>query len=346
MITVLTGAKKNIGDFLIAEKAKQVISRITGETDFLQIDRWLPFDDRLDAVNATKAVMICGGPAYSSEFYPKTLPLVSDLRNIRVPIIPVGLGLGGIHPDALPSFSFTRESLEAIRYIHSTCRVSGVRDRLTQEQLRKSGIENVVVSGCPVLYDFDSFGKPFVPPREIKRIVFTPPAKRPFFAQSLELAQQIRQRFPHAEIVASFHRGIAPDRYTTLKQAFYNYHLTRRLKKSGIVSVDTSYDLKRIEFYRECDLHIGYRVHAHVNFISFRKPSFLLQEDTRGVGMSDVLGLSENDANAHDGAAVKTVLASLDRERNQGYQSFGHIPATIDGLYQNMTQVLGEFRKT
>lgn len=341
MITILTGAKKNIGDFLIAEKAKQVISRITGEHDFLQIDRWLPFDDRLEMVNATRAVVICGGPAYTSGFYPKTVPLVSDLKRITVPIIPIGIGLGGMHPHALPSFRFSRESLEAIRYLHGTCRLSGVRDRVTLEKLRQAGIDNVVVSGCPVLYDFESFGKAFVAPPEVNRIVFTPPAGRHFWGQSLELAGKVRERFPHAEIVASFHRGIGPDRYTTIRQWLYNLYLVHNLKRAGIVSLDTSYDLKRIAFYRECDLHIGYRVHAHVNFISFRKPSFLLQEDTRGLGMSQVLGVAENDVNAHDDNAVTAILASLDRERSNGFTSFGHVPETIDSLYQSMTGVLG-----
>lgn len=344
MFTVLTGAKKNIGDFLIADKARQVISHITGEKDFLQIDRWLPFDDRLDMVNTTRAVIICGGPAYDSCFYPKTLPLVSDLKKIKVPIIPVGLGLAGMLHKTLPSFSFSPESLEAIRYIHSTCKLSGVRDRLTLEKLNRAGIHNVVISGCPVLYDFDSFGKLFTPPGEVKRIVFTPPADKHLFGQALRLARRIRERFPQAEIIASFHRGISPDAYTSIKHSLHNLYLVYQLKKAGITSMDTSYDLKRIEFYRECDLHIGYRVHAHVNFISYRKPSFLLQEDTRGIGMSDVLGLSANDVNAYTDDAIDRMVTVIDRERSQNYLSFSHIPTTIDSHYQGMLQVLGDFR--
>lgn len=344
MFTILTGAKKNIGDFLIAEKAQQVISHITGEQNFLQFDRWLPFDDRLDEVNATRAVIICGGPAYDSRFYPKTLPLVSDLKKIKVPIVPLGLGLAGMRHEALPSFSFTPESLEAIRYMHSTCELSGVRDRITLEKLNQVGIQNVIVSGCPVLYDFESFGKQFTAPGEVKRIVFTPPAGKHLFGQALLLAKKIRERFPQAEITASFHRGIGPDAYTSIKHSLHNLYLVYQLKKTGIASLDTSYNLKRIEFYRECDLHIGYRVHAHVNFISFRKPSFLLQEDTRGIGMSDVLGLSANDVNAYADNAIDRMVTVIDRERSLDYSSFSHIPATIDGHYQGMLQVLGYFR--
>ena len=345
MITLLSGAKKNIGDFLIAEKAKQVISHITGEKDFLFIDRWLPFDDRLEEINATRAVMVCGGPAYSAEFYPKTLPLVSDLERIKVPVVPVGLGLAGMHPEALGSFSFSKESLKAIRRIHEGCEISGVRDRLTLEKLKEAGIENVVLSGCPVMYDLASLGKPFVPPAEVRSIVLTPPAGKHLFGQTVELARRLKERFPKAEMVASFHRGIRRDTYTSFKHSLHNYYLVHRLEKLGIRCLDTSYDLSRIDFYRECDLHVGYRVHAHVNFVSYRKASFLLQEDTRGIGMSGTLGTAANDVCVHDADPVGKILAVIERERDNGFASFSGVPEIIDSRFKVMTQVLSPFRQ-
>ena len=44
-----------------------------------------------------------------------------------------------------------------------------------------------------------------------------------------------------------------------------------------------------IDLYSNCDLHIGYRVHAHVFMTSIKKPSILIKEDGRGEGMSEVI---------------------------------------------------------
>ena len=43
--------------------------------------------------------------------------------------------------------------------------------------------------------------------------------------------------------------------------------------------IDVSYDEKKIDMYLDFDLHIGYRVHAHIYFLSKSKPSILLHED-------------------------------------------------------------------
>src|SRR5699024_8576119 len=45
-----------------------------------------------------------------------------------------------------------------------------------------------------------------------------------------------------------------------------------------------------------CDLHIGYRVHAHIYFLSKRLPSILLHEDGRGNGVSEALNSPGIDA--------------------------------------------------
>ena len=45
-----------------------------------------------------------------------------------------------------------------------------------------------------------------------------------------------------------------------------------------------------IEYYQNVDLHIGYRVHAHIFMNSISKPSVLLNEDGRGKALKDVIG--------------------------------------------------------
>lgn len=42
--------------------------------------------------------------------------------------------------------------------------------------------------------------------------------------------------------------------------------------------------------YKDCDLHVGYRVHAHIFMSSISKPSILLAEDGRGRALKYVIG--------------------------------------------------------
>ena len=45
-------------------------------------------------------------------------------------------------------------------------------------------------------------------------------------------------------------------------------------------------------YHYKCDLHIGFRVHAHIYNLSKRNRSILLEEDGRGAGVNQSLGLS------------------------------------------------------
>lgn len=45
-----------------------------------------------------------------------------------------------------------------------------------------------------------------------------------------------------------------------------------------------------IDQYSKSDLHVGYRVHAHILASSISKPSILIAEDGRGKGLYQVIG--------------------------------------------------------
>jgi hypothetical protein len=43
-------------------------------------------------------------------------------------------------------------------------------------------------------------------------------------------------------------------------------------------------------YYENVDLHVGYRVHAHIYMNSISKPSILIAEDGRGAALRRVIG--------------------------------------------------------
>ena len=55
--------------------------------------------------------------------------------------------------------------------------------------------------------------------------------------------------------------------------------------------VDITGSVEGFKVYDDCDLHIGFRVHAHIYNLSNRHLSILIEEDGRGAGVNEALGI-------------------------------------------------------
>jgi hypothetical protein len=294
MYTLLVGAKENAGDFLIVDRAKKLLKEQRPEHEFLEIRRWEPLDPYLDDVNRTSAIILCGGPAYQKTFYPGIYPLVENLNRIKVPIIPLGLGWKGFPGDetTLENYSFTDSSIALLRKIHEEARVTSCRDYLTKRVLAKHGFNNVMMTGDPAWYELTRIGKSFVSPSNLNSIILSTPAYNIYYPQSIELAKVLKTLFPKATILCTFHHGWNASAYLSPKKALSFQHLKEAFERNGFETITLAADLRRMEdLYRNADLHVGYRLHAHLYFLSHRKPSFLLEEDGRARGASETLGL-------------------------------------------------------
>jgi|Deesub1362B_J571_1020462.scaffolds.fasta_scaffold00364_6 hypothetical protein len=338
MYTLLTGAKKNVGDFLIVEKGRELIKCHSQENEFLEFKRWMPLDSYLEEINTTKAIILCGGPGYKRDFYPNVFPLTKNINDIKIPIIPFALGWTG-HPMGSPDkFSFNESSMFLLRHIHRNFEVTSCRDIITKEILRRHGFTNVIMTGCPVWYDTANIGKKFRQPNEIKRIVFTVPANRKLFRQGIQLMKRLKLLFPKAQFFCVFHRGIRWDSYTSIPSSIILMKFKKQAEKLGYEIVDAAYDTAKIGFYRICDLHVGYRVHGHIFFLSLRKPTFLLQEDGRGRGVSETLRLP--DVSAWKKNASDEIINNIKKELDSGFNSFSKISTLLDEYYKNMVYFL------
>lgn len=291
MIVILTGAQKNVGDYLIGSRSRKLLREFV-DTDIVELDRFKNQDENIDLINKARAVFLCGGPAYAENIYPDIYPMVSDINAIKVPIIPFGLGWSGRPFGEPEQFKFDQLSKSFLDNVHSRTKFSSCRDEITQAVLNQQGYHNVKMTGCPVWYDLSSIGKE-LSTDSFDRIVFTTPASPALIKQNHVLMRDLKRQFPKAELVCSFHRGILPDRYTSLRYGAAYTAMALDAKLLGFKVVDTAYGLEKISFYKGFDLHVGYRVHAHLDFLSRRKPSVLINEDGRGLGMVRSLGLPE-----------------------------------------------------
>ena len=93
-----------------------------------------------------------------------------------------------------------------------------------------------------------------------------------------------------ANVEVVFHHSITKnDNKGNLSAAHKSF--IKWLTKNNIGYVDISGSAENlIEYYQDCDLHIGYRVHAHIFMSSISKPSILLNEDGHGIALRDVIG--------------------------------------------------------
>jgi len=335
---VLSGARKNVGDFLILECGRALLAHHRPDRTLEVWDRATRLDDKLDSVNAARAVILLGGPAYAPNFWPHIYPLAADLDAIRVPVYPLALGWCGEPARAPERFAFDEPSLRALRAIHGRIEASSCRDHTTQDLLRRHGIANTLVTGCTVWHDLASTGREVVAPEPIARVVVTPGARRSLALQNAALIRGVRRRFPDAEIACVFHRGLQHDAFTRRRDAWAAQWLRRVARRQGCTIVDAAFDVGKIRFYRECDLHVGYRVHAHLAFLSMRKPSFLLQEDGRGIGASASLGT--HDVYARSPGALERLFARVDVELASGFSGFAPLGRRLDGAYVAMREFL------
>lgn len=165
----------------------------------------------------------------------------------------------------------------------------GCRDIYTYRFLKHQGYQNVMMTGCPAWYDLDfvhndpdteCFGK------SIRKICVSEPANAKNIPLLRELILHLSKIFDGAQICLVNHREL---KQGTLK-------IVEELKSLPTFSfTNISGSAEGFRQYDDCDLHIGFRVHAHIYNLSRHQYSILINEDIRGRGVNHTLGLENID---------------------------------------------------
>lgn len=300
---ILTGSKNNAGDFLIKYRVKKLFAALRPDRDIVDLDAWKPFDaPTLELVNNAKALILMGGPALQANMYPGIYALTSNLADITTPITTLGVGWKSINGSWQDTYHYplSASTLQLLNKAAGSGLPLSVRDFHTFNALAFKGIDNVVMTGCPAYYDLDFIGTPFHSPQTFNKVAFSlgvalvdsPAMEQAMKAQVL----QLKQRFADGEFEVVFHHGLNADTFLKAhgsRQAHNDKHraFAKWLDSQGVSYVDISGSAERLmEYYSGVDLHIGYRVHAHIFMNSVRKPSVLIAEDGRGRAVEKVIG--------------------------------------------------------
>jgi len=362
MYVLLKRAKKNVGDFLIGQRAQALVEAVKPDHELKVLDAWKPLDPHLDLLNEAAAVIICGGPGIQSRSYPSVYPLVTPLERLTTPIAMLGSGWQGTPGDeqTVRDFQFTSDSMRLLRRVDGA-HLLAVRDYISERVLRRAGLSNITMTGCPAWHHLPSRGKAMHVPTELKEVVFTPPRNRLYANQCRQLMSGLRRWLPDATLYCCFHRGVTVDQYSSAAEAQDNQIMLGFAREYDYQIRDTSYDLDKISFYDRCDLHVGYRVHGHLDFLSRRRPSLLLSEDSRGRGACEALGLRAFPAWRRrpmvdylqyvptrvghslrrrfgpfeaDPTIADQALAYLQQEADSGFRRYAGIPTILDRTYE------------
>lgn len=291
-IALLSGAFVNAGDFLIEQRSKALLETNIPNAHVDVLKRNLCYDDKINMLNGYDMIVFGGGPGFQRRLYPKRMPFVSNLNAVTTPVAIMGWGWKGRSCEDAVIYrkrAFTSDMMRFVEHISKqTARIS-CRDWYTVRMLKEQGVKNTLMTGCPAWYRMDMIHH--LKPKKsafLDKINPTIGISDAAFPQNAKymraLLQILRDMWPEAKMKVLLHHGITK----------YNQWLTDKKDRAAI-----QYDVYDISGgggwseYDTCDVHIGFRVHAHIYNLSMGSPSILINEDARGVGVNDALGLRD-----------------------------------------------------
>lgn len=289
MYTILSSypahSSGNVGDKLLEEQTQELIRRETSINRFNVAFRERDFSATLEELNRSTAIIL---PAFAirEPIYPDTYRLADNLDAIEPPVIPLAANWNHYPGDEIGNrtLSYSPRTQRFLRRLYSQEELSRftTRDIYTKRILQRHGFDDVSLVGDLAWYHEDYLGEEMRIPDEINRVVMTTPHNGHYLDQAINLLDMLIDEFCGADIICSFHSSLSQS----------DRELKTVAEQRGIDVVLASHDTENIEFYDECDLHVGYRLHGHLSFLRRRLPSVLIGEDGRGNGFNATLGVA------------------------------------------------------
>ena len=265
-----TGSK-NIGDELITESLVRAIRHVGGEVEIRVVSRmddWSSVSKHIDT--ADHILFAC--LAIRPEMHRREYPWLHKGVESGVPLSAISAGTSLLvdqRGEGLFS-GISKETMELLRRFNKGVTVLTTRGVLTQKFCEHHGLDKAIFTGDVAFYDPRFDQRIFEEARKVRNVVVSDPhrpdAYLPVMDRLLELLPIL---FSDARIAIAQH-GVGSGCH-------------RLGAKHGIPVIEVFKDLKNgLELYDQTDLHVGFRVHAHVSALKRRKYSYLLEQDGRG----------------------------------------------------------------
>jgi hypothetical protein len=287
-LLLLHRAVRNAGDSLILERAHRLIADMYPDVPLDAAEAWHRLDGQIpaDVLRSYRAVILCGGPGYARRIH-KLYPIGPLDQLPPLVLLAPGSRIDPGTEGQLSSFRFDSKDRDFLDHVLSRTQYLGARDPLTVELLGQNGYGRVLMTGDPAWYDLDAIDRPVRAPRELGVVAFTPPANPAYYGQASRFVEALADAMPRARGHVVFHRGVQ-SRFAAVAE--------RRSWRCDEISGSAD----GFGLYDEVDLHVGYRLHAHLYCISRGIPSYIIAEDSRATGAMQALpGLGVPAFDAH-----------------------------------------------
>jgi hypothetical protein len=263
--------KVNIGDGFIMDSSIKLIQK---KPEFVFSSRVSLTDKDIEKINTTKSLIVMGANTLKDNYEITPNFNLEILKKINVPIILMGIGHYGV--ESVTNNGLDTNSLNLLEEVTSRFPFISVRCNYSYDYLERSHIndQNILNTSCPVIYSVDEVNKQFS--KNNQKVVVTI-TDRIHIDKQIGLFHFVKDNFKDSNLIASFH------------QNYNNNELDEYLKNLGfkIFKSDNYEDF--IELYKDTDLHIGNRVHAHLKCLSLGVKSFLTPFDLRQLYFSESL---------------------------------------------------------
>ena len=285
-IGILHGAILNGGDHLICKRGTKLLEKFLGSKfELVHIKRWESFKGNFDAL------IIMGGPIISRSMHIQPQRISEYINNTEIPVIALGIGISGEYFDSFDDY-FTDESLKFWKKIYESSGLISVRDKQTYLLLKHFNID-ARLTGCPALFDLDNMDKMDKIFKNIKKgnikISLTTPSIiiniKDINFYTIHFKNFLLSIFFVTYIKLIFKLNKINGEYYLVLQHGFNHLISIISAYCNLLRIKTVDASKRsldeVNDIKSSDIHIGTRLHSHILFSSYRKPSYLFDVDYR-----------------------------------------------------------------
>jgi hypothetical protein len=292
----------NTGDHFVRLGILKLLHERLGEFEYLGLSNKRDAPDgepvgitkeSVASINACDLLVIGGSNLYEVSDERWGVIVEDDaLASLKVPVLPIGIGSGWSF--AFPQFpSMPPRVVEQVRRLHERARGSSVRDEFTARVLARHGLGPATVTGCPAGFlgedPLRPVGRALVGVAFLPRRMFAPPTLLP--GKSRSPSHQRRRLM--TKFFLGLLRALKVEGLETrvLVHDAADLPLARQLLGDEFVyEKDPERMLERV---RECDVIVGFRLHAGIAGLGYGIPPIPVLADGRSFGFAETLGLLE-----------------------------------------------------
>ena len=293
----LAGKKvQNLGDGFILRAIERRIGPLAPERTF---SPRVPIAQKTRAMlDASRAVILAGANQLATNWTIWPGLTAAELRASTLRLVPFGVGLHGAPGHSERLSAATKELLLVLheRISFSSWRCPHTIELLTRELPQLA--PQLLMTSCPVVHDQPLLdGQPFSSRRD--HVAVTATERGDFHNRETAILDVVAATFPRSRRTLVLHQSWSPPtRLELLRHRFWparpeQLDPYQRLRQHAVrqgfrVAAPTSADAL-LAFYRDVDVHVGSRLHAHLLFLSQAKRSWLVPVDGRAIGIAESL---------------------------------------------------------